>query len=77
MPHHSDRQIQGIIVTLDNDYSVDAVQPLLKAIEQLRGVASAHPKPANQEDFMARQRVRSEMGRAMCSLYNTLGVTED
>lgn len=55
-------RVQYITVVLDNDYRTDDVEPILKAIQQIRGVRSAElGKPVEPSDYYARERVLDEV----------------
>ena len=56
----SDR-IKGLIVSLDQDYRDDDVQPIMDAIRMVKGVADVATSVATPEDWMARSRLRSDV----------------
>lgn len=51
----------GYIVTLARDIREDDAVRIIEAIGMIREVVSVKPIIANGEDFMARERVRSEV----------------
>lgn len=54
-------RIKGLVVTLDDDYRDDDIEPVINAIRMLRGVLDVRPLVADVSDHVARVRVRHEL----------------
>jgi len=54
-------RLKGCIVVFDDDMREDDALPLMDAIRQLRGVASAISSVRTPDDWMNRERVRLEL----------------
>ena len=55
------QRLKGVLVTFDRDIREDDAEAILTAIRMVRGVADVSPVEADSNDWMARQRVRSEI----------------
>lgn len=53
----------GIVVVLEHDIRVDDLEPIINAIEQIRGVVCAKSHVADPGSFIVKQRVISDMRR--------------
>lgn len=63
-------RVHSLTVVLESDARTDDLEPLVKAIQQLRGVLTVKQHVANFETFMAQERVRRELGeKLMAVLY--------
>lgn len=66
-------RIQALTVVLDCDIRTDDVQRVVEAIEMVRGVASVSEQHvANLEDYMARERVRQQLGKTIFDVYRAI-----
>jgi hypothetical protein len=54
-------RLKGCLVLFDSDIRDDDALPLMDAIRQLRGVASAVSSVCTSDDWMNRERVRQEL----------------
>lgn len=54
-------RLKGVLVTFDHDIRVDDVEPLIAAIQQLRGVLDVSEIKVNPDDYMNRARVANEL----------------
>ncbi len=54
-------RLKGFVVILDEDIREDDAQPILDAIQMIRGVLEVTPMVNKMEDLMARERVRAEL----------------
>ena len=54
-------RIKGFTITLEKDIREDDIQPILDAIQMIKGVASVTSKVSDSVDHMARERVKSEL----------------
>lgn len=57
--------MKGVWVAFDHDIRDDDAEPLLAAIKQLRGVQAVEGKVADSDDWMARERIRAELGKKL------------
>lgn len=58
-------RIYALTVTLDTDLRADDVQPLMRAIEHLRGVLTVTPLVADATTVVAQARARRELIQAL------------
>jgi hypothetical protein len=56
-------RLRGVIVTFEKDIREDDAQPLLVAIEQLRGVLSVKPIVATIDSHISEERAKHELGQ--------------
>lgn len=61
-------RINYLTVALEENVRIDDVQPLIKAIETLRGVLKAEPHVADPSAWTAEQRARSKLGRKLLQI---------
>ena len=54
-------RIRHLTITLDEDIRVDDLEPIVSAIQHVRGVASVERHVVQAEDHLARQTVRAEV----------------
>jgi hypothetical protein len=54
-----------LIVVLEKDLKDEDAQPLLEAIQCLRGVLSVTPNVNDPDDWMAQERVRAELSEKL------------
>jgi hypothetical protein len=67
----SDR-IKGCWVSFERDMRAEDAETILDAIRALRGVAAVEVFVADHADWMARQRVRREIGEKLRALYEAI-----
>lgn len=53
--------IKGLIITFERDIREDDVDPIIEAIQMVRGVADVSRSVADSRDHMNRERIRREM----------------
>lgn len=58
-------RLKGCWVAFDRDIRDDDAEPLIAAIQQMRGVLSVEPSVATPDDWMARERIRHELEAKM------------
>jgi len=58
-------RIQALIVALDADIRDDDIQPLITAIQQMRGVLSVTTDTVLPGDYVARERARANIFEAV------------
>lgn len=56
-------RLKGVWVAFDKDIRDDDAEPLIAAIKCLRGVQAVTPAIADSSDWMARERIRHELGK--------------
>lgn len=61
-------RVKGFWVALDDDIRVDDIEPVLSAVRQLRGVVGVTTSIVSAEDFMARERVRHQLGTELLAV---------
>lgn len=54
-------RLKGCWVAFDRDIRDDDAEPLIAAIQQMRGVLAVEPSIMTPDDWMARERVRREL----------------
>lgn len=62
-------RIKGLTVVLDRDIRDDDVEQIVAAIMMVRGVIKVGKNVADHNDYINRERIRSEMAQ---KLYNAL-----
>jgi hypothetical protein len=67
----SDR-LKGCWVSFERDMRAEDAEAILDAIRALRGVAAAEVSVADHADWMARQRVKHEIGEKLRALYEAI-----
>lgn len=67
-------RVKGCYVAFDQDYRVDDVEVILKAIRMIKGVAevSAEDMVRTPDDWMARQHVRQQLADKMWKAYKDI-----
>jgi hypothetical protein len=58
-------RLKGAWVAFDADIREDDAEALIEAIKQLRHVQAVEPSVSDPEDWMARERVRRELGEKL------------
>ena len=61
-------RLKAVIVTFEKNVRVDDAEPILKAIEQIKGVLSVKPIGANIDQDIAEDRVRLDLGRKLMAV---------
>ena len=56
----SDR-VKGLTVVLDKDYKDEDAEQIIRAIQMIKGVESITTEIVNSDDYMNRERVKSEL----------------
>jgi hypothetical protein len=67
----SDR-LKGCWVSFERDMRAEEAGPILGAIRAIRGVGAAEVSVAGPDDWMARERVRSEVKARIHELYESI-----
>lgn len=62
-------RIKGVTVCFDRDIREDDAECLINAIKMIKGVASVESHVRDHNDWLARERVKSELKK---SLYDTI-----
>jgi len=55
-------RINTITIVLERDVRDDDIEPLVQALQMIRGVAAVKPNVAHVSDFMAEERAKRDMG---------------
>ncbi len=58
-------RLKGVWVAFDTDIREDDAESLIEAIKHLRHVQAVTDSVANPDDWMARERVRRELGEKL------------
>jgi hypothetical protein len=58
-------RLKGVWVTFDQDIRTDDAESLINAIKHLRGVLAVEPNITDVADYMARERVRTELSEKL------------
>lgn len=65
-------KVKGCVVAFDKDIRVDDVQVILDAIRMIKGVVGVEISISNLDDWMARERIKSEIREKLLELYNSI-----
>ena len=70
-------RLKGVWVAFEQDFREDDAESIIDAISCLRGVADVTPCLSGSDDWMNRQRIKTEIAEKFLALYRTLlGVEE-
>lgn len=58
-------KVKGFTVTLEKDIRIDDIEPLMTAINLIKGVASVKPSIAEVDDTINQSRVKHELREKM------------
>lgn len=58
-------RVKGFVITLEKDVRIDDVEPLMKAIRFMRGVANVEPSISDTDDLINQSRIKSELREKM------------
>lgn len=61
-------RLDSLTVVLSEDIRVDDAEPLIAAIKQLKGVLSVTGSKVEPANWVARERVRHEIGRKLLEI---------
>jgi len=61
-------KLKAVIVTFEKNIRVDDAEPIMKAIEHIKGVLTVKPIGANIDQDIAEDRVRLDLGRKLMAV---------
>lgn len=61
--------MHSLTVVLDRDIRVDDVEPIIHAIEQIRGMIAVKGNVADSSDFIAQSRARDELIKKLWDVF--------